>query len=149
MTDILSASVRIATPILLAALGGLLCFRAGVFNIGLEGMMLIGSLAGVAGVIWSNGSVWAGFLTAIAAGVLVAELFAFASIRLRANYIIVSLAINMLALGLTSFLLKAIFQTTGALRPPVINKLPDIDIPLLSKLIANRASLRISVFLWF
>ena len=139
MTDILSASVRIATPILLAALGGLLCFRAGVFNIGLEGMMLIGSLAGVAGVICSNGSVWAGFLTAIAAGVLVAELFAFASIRLRANYIIVSLAINMLALGLTSFLLKAIFQTTGALRPPVINKLPDIDIPLLSKLIGKQS----------
>ena len=68
MTDILSASVRIATPILLAALGGLLCFRAGVFNIGLEGMMLIGSLAGVAGVIWSNGSVWAGDLGVACAG---------------------------------------------------------------------------------
>ena len=57
MNDIISASFRIATPIMLAAVGGLLCFRAGVFNIGLEGLMLVGSFAGVAGVILGGGSV--------------------------------------------------------------------------------------------
>lgn len=139
MSDILAASVRIATPILLAAIGGLLCFRAGVFNIGLEGLMLIGSLAGVAGVILSNGNVYVGFLVAILAGMLVAELFVIASIHFNANYIVVSLAINMLALGLTSFLLKAVFETTGALRPEVINKIPDIEIPLVSLLIGKQS----------
>ena len=98
MNDIISASFRIATPIMLAAVGGLLCFRAGVFNIGLEGLMLVGSFAGVAGVILGGGSVYVGFLVAILAGILMAALFALASVKLHANEIVVSLAINMLAL---------------------------------------------------
>ena len=70
--------------------------------------MLVGSFAGVAGVILGGGSVYVGFLVAILAGILMAALFALASVKLHANEIVVSLAINMLALGLTSFLLRAI-----------------------------------------
>ena len=139
MNDIISASFRIATPIMLAAVGGLLCFRAGVFNIGLEGLMLVGSFAGVAGVILGGGSVYVGFLVAILAGILMAALFALASVKLRANEIVVSLAINMLALGLTSFLLRAIFDTTGALRPDTIHKLTEFELPLLGKLIGKQS----------
>ena len=139
MTDIISASLRIATPILLAAIGGLLCFRAGVFNIGLEGLMLVGSFAGVAGVILGGGNVYVGFLVAILAGMLMAALFALASVKLNANQIVVSLAINMLAVGLTSFLLRAIFDTTGALRPETINKLTEIELPLIGKLIGKQS----------
>lgn len=139
MGDIISASFRIATPILLAAIGGLLCFRAGVFNIGLEGLMLVGSFAGVAGVILGGGNVYVGFLVAILAGMLMAGLFAFASVKLHANEIVVSLAINMLALGLTSFLLRAIFDTTGALRPQTIHKLAEIELPLIGGLIGKQS----------
>ena len=130
------------TPIMLAAVGGLLCFRAGVFNIGLEGLMLVGSFAGVAGVILGGGSVYVGFLVAILAGILMAALFALASVKLHANEIVVSLAINMLALGLTSFLLRAIFDTTGALRPDTINKLTEFELPLLGKLIGKQSIVR-------
>ena len=139
MGDIISASFRIATPILLAAIGGLLCLRAGVFNIGLEGLMLVGSFAGVAGVILGGGNVYVGFLVAILAGMLMAGLFAFASVKLHANEIVVSLAINMLALGLTSFLLRAIFDTTGALRPQTIHKLAEIELPLIGGLIGKQS----------
>lgn len=139
MNDIISASFRIATPILLAATGGLLCFRAGVFNIGLEGLMLVGSFAGVAGIILGGGSVYIGFVVAILAGMLMAALFALASVKLHANQIVVSLAINMLAVGLTSFLLRAIFDTTGALRPETIHKLAVIELPLIGKLIGKQS----------
>ena len=139
MSDILSASFRIATPIMLAAIGGLLCFRAGVFNIGLEGLMLIGSFAGVAGVILGGGNVYVGFLIAILAGMLLSGLFALASVKFNANEIVVSLAINMLALGLSSFLLRAFFHTTGALRPETINKLAEIQLPLIGGLIGKQS----------
>ena len=139
MLDIISASVRIATPILLAAMGGILCFRAGVFNIGLEGLMLIGSFAGIAGVMFGGGSVWIGFLISMIAGVLVAGLYAYITVHLHANQIVVGIAINLLALGLTSFLLKSVFHTSGALHPEHINKLTEIELPLIGLIIGKQS----------
>lgn len=139
--DIISATLRISTPLILASLGGLLCLRAGVFNIALEGLMLIGSFAGVAGVIISGGSSWAGLLLAMLAGIAFSLIFALASLKYKANQIVVSIAINMLGAGLTSFLLKSVFQTTGALRPEAINKLPEVKIPSLSVAIGNQSIL--------
>lgn len=139
--DIISATLRISTPLIFAALGGLLCLRAGVFNIALEGFMLIGAFAGVAGTIISGGSSWAGILFAMLMGTAFSLIFALASLKYKANQIVVSIAINMFGLGLTSFLLKSVFQTTGALRPEIIRKLPEINIPGLSNLIGNHSIL--------
>jgi simple sugar transport system permease protein len=128
INDILAASIRIATPITLAALGGILCQKAGIFNIALEGMMLVGAFAVICGIKLSGGNVWIGLIFAMFAGGMFSLIFAFTVIKLKANQIISGIAINLLALGLTSFLLNAIFKTSGSLRPDVINKIMPIKL---------------------
>ena len=123
LNDIISASVRIATPITLAALGGVFCQKAAIFNIGLEGMMLVGSFAVICGQIAFPGS--------IAAGIALSLLFALAVLRFDANQIITGIGINLLGVGLTSFLLRAVYDTQGTLRAEVMGKLPTISLPVL------------------
>lgn len=124
ISDILSSMIRIATPIILMALGGLLCQRAGVFNIAMEGFSLIGAFFGVAFVQISGGNVYIGFLGAMVFGLLFSAIFALFVTRFKANHIIASIAMNMLGLGLTSYLLRALFDVQGRLAPDTINKLP-------------------------
>lgn len=131
LNDIISASVRIATPITLAALGGVFCQKAAIFNIGLEGMMLAGSFAVICGQIAFPGSIAAGMLFAIAAGIALSLLFALAVLRFDANQIITGIGINLLGVGLTSFLLRAIYDTQGTLRAEVMGKLPAVSLPFL------------------
>ena len=131
LNDIISASVRIATPITLAALGGVFCQKAAIFNIGLEGMMLVGSFAVICGQIAFPGSIAAGMLFAIAAGIALSLLFALAVLRFDANQIITGIGINLLGVGLTSFLLRAVYDTQGTLRSEVMGKLPTISLPVL------------------
>ena len=131
LNDIISASVRIATPITLAALGGVFCQKAAIFNIGLEGMMLVGSFAVICGQIAFPGSIAAGMLFAIAAGIALSLLFALAVLRFDANQIITGIGINLLGVGLTSFLLRAVYDTQGTLRAEVMGKLPTISLPFL------------------
>ena len=124
-----AAMLRIATPLLLAAMGGLICQRAGVFNIALEGFMLMGAFAGIVTVHFASGNVWVGFLGAMAAGTLVSLLFALAAVKLRANQIIAGIAVNMLCLGLTSYLIRALFGAQGSFRPQALQRLGTIRIP--------------------
>lgn len=132
INDVLAASIRIATPITLAALGGVFCQKSGVFNIGLEGIMLIGAFAAICGVRMSNGSVWVGMLVAAAAGIAMSLLLALAILRFKANQIIAGIAINLLGVGLTSFLMRAAFGVTGSLRAPVMHKIAAIQVPFLA-----------------
>jgi ABC-type uncharacterized transport system permease subunit len=134
INDIIAASVRIATPITLAALGGVFCQKAGVFNIGLEGMMLIGSFAVICGVQMSGGSVWVGMLCAVIAGMAFSLLFALSVLKFNANHIISGIGTNLLAVGLTSFLLRAVFDTQGSLRPAVMNKIPTVKLEFLENI---------------
>ena len=134
ITDILSSMIRIATPLTLMALGGLLCQKAGVFNIALEGFSLIGAFAGIAFVQVTGGNVYMGMLGAIICGMLFSCIYALFVTRFKANYIIASIAMNMMGLGLTSFLLRTLFQVQGRLAPDVINKLNPIDIPILKNI---------------
>lgn len=134
ITDILSSMIRIATPMTLMALGGLLCQRAGVFNIALEGFALIGAFAGVAFVQVSGGNVYIGFIGAMVCGLIFSCIYALFVTRFKANYIIASIAMNMLGAGLTSFLLRALFGVQGRLAPDVINRLPSINIPVLENI---------------
>lgn len=134
ITDILSSMIRIATPLTLMALGGLLCQKAGVFNIALEGFSLIGAFAGIAFVQVTGGNVYMGMLGAIICGMLFSCIYALFVTRFKANYIIASIAMNMMGLGLTSFLLRTLFQVQGRLAPDVINKLDPINIPILNNI---------------
>src|SRR5262245_28486758 len=121
---------RFVTPILLAGLGGAVCERAGVFNIGLEGMVLAGAFAAVLGAFFA-GSPWLGALAAMAAGTLMAAVFAEFNLRRGGDAIVVSIAINLLAAGLTTFLLRGIFGVAGSFSDPRIAGFEPIDIPVL------------------
>lgn len=128
-TGTLAAMFRVATPLTLAALGGLLCMRAGLVNIGLEGQMLIGAFFGIFFVDMSGGNVWIGMLGAMFASMVVGALFALFSVNFRANQIITGIAINLLAAGFTSYGLRAVFDQQGSVRPGAIDKLEPVDIP--------------------
>lgn len=126
---LLSASLRLSVPILFAALGGMYSERSGVNNIGLEGMMLIGAFAGVVGSYFT-GSQWLGALVAILSGILIGALFALITVKIKINQIVSGVAINLLAVGLTSFFYRALFGITTT--PITVKAFEPIYIPVLS-----------------
>lgn len=131
MSDLLSATLlRIAltksAPLILAALGGLLSERAGIVNVGLEGMMLAGAYAAAVGSL-ITGNPWAGLMVGGAVGGLLGLLHAFACIRLRADHVVSGTAINLLALGGTGFLLFRTFGVHG--NTPTVPKLTPWSVP--------------------
>jgi ABC-type uncharacterized transport system permease subunit len=112
MTGELAAStLRISTPMIFAAMGGMFSERSGVVNIALEGMMLIGAFGAAAGTLDTH-SPWIGSLYGIGAGMALAAVYALFVILLRADQIVAGMAINMLAAGLTPFLCKILYEET-------------------------------------
>ena len=126
----LAASVRVATPLLLAALGETVAERAGVINLGIEGAMLCGALASAIGASW--GGAWAGVGAAMLAGALASWVFALVAIRGRADQIITGTAITLGAVGLTGAVYRAVFGAAGAALS--IPTLPAIRVPLLNQI---------------
>jgi simple sugar transport system permease protein len=108
-----ASTLRLATPLLLAALGGLYSERSGVINIALEGLLLAGAFTAAA-VTHSVGSPWIGLLAGIAAGMLVAAIHAVACIRYKADQVVSGTAINILMIGVPALLSGALFQSTGS-----------------------------------
>lgn len=129
--ELFASVVRSLIPVLLAALGGLICERAGVFNIALEGLMLVGCFAAVAGSYWAQ-SATVGVLMAIVAAVAVASILAYGSVSRQADPIVLGVAMNILGVGVTGFLLVAFFDTRGVFQSPDIAGLPTWRIPLLA-----------------
>ena len=118
MTELFSISlifstIRLATPLLLAALGGLYSERAGVINIALEGLMLAGAFTAAA-VTHYVGSPWLGLLAGIVAGVAVAGVHATACIRFKADQVVSGTAINILMLGIPALMSGALFLSSGS-----------------------------------
>ncbi len=105
-------TLRIAIPYLLAAAGGVLSERSGVIALTLEGWMLTGAFTATIGTYYS-GSPWVGVLCGIAGGVLAALLHAVACIRYRADQVVVGIAINLLAVGITRFFLRLAFDSSS------------------------------------
>lgn len=103
--------LRISVPYVLAATGGALSERAGVVNLVLEAMLLCGAFAATIGA--ESGGVAAGILAGAAGGLVVAALYAWAVLRARADQIVAGVAINLLAVGLTRYLLKLIFHSAS------------------------------------
>ncbi len=134
ISDTLASTIRIATPLLLMALGGLLCQRAGVFNIALEGFSLIGAFAAIAVVQFTGGNIWIGLLGAAPVGAVYSSLYALFVTRFKADHIIASIAMNTLAAGMTSYLLRSMFEVQGAYSPDNIDKLEMIQIPVLKNI---------------
>jgi simple sugar transport system permease protein len=125
---LLAATLRFATPLAFAAMGGIFCERSGVINIGLEGMMLSGAFFGV--VVAAETGQWeVGLLGAMAAGGLLATVHAFFCIHLRADQIISGFAINFLALGLTGYLFRSLYGNEGT--PQLTEEIPDVRLAFL------------------
>lgn len=122
------ATLRTTAPILLVALGGSFTTRAGIFNIGLEGQMLLGAFFAVIGTI-ATGSPWIGMLCGVIAALALAFTFALLVVTFRANEVVVGLALNILAGGMTVSLLKAIFGTRGSIFGHGLVGLPVVRIP--------------------
>ncbi|HVL23027.1 MAG TPA: ABC transporter permease [Thermomicrobiales bacterium] len=110
---LLTAVLRMATPLLFASLGGLTSERSGVMNIGLEGMMLTGAFFAVAGTWWTS-SAWLGLLVGVLASAVAALIHAIWSITFRGDQIVVGTAINLIAAGLSAFLVQTIWGKAGA-----------------------------------
>jgi ABC-type uncharacterized transport system permease subunit len=110
---LIASTIRLSTPLILAALGGLYSERGGVINIALEGMMLAGAFT-AAVVTFFTHSPWAGLLAAVIAGLVVAALHAVVTINYRADQVVSGAAINILFLGVPALLSGALFESTGA-----------------------------------
>lgn len=111
--SILYSTIRLAAPLILAAIGGLYSERSGVINIALEGLMLAGAFT-AATVTHFAGSPWVGLIAAIAAGVAVAAIHAVLCINFRADQVVSGTAINILFLGVPALLSGALFESTGS-----------------------------------
>jgi general nucleoside transport system permease protein len=125
---LIAATLRAATPLAFAAMGGIFSERSGVVNIGLEGMMLTGAFFGIAVVGWT-GQWELGIFAAMAAGGVLALIHAFFSIHLRADQIVSGTAINFLALGMTGYLFRSIYGTRGT--PELEERIPTVSVPVL------------------
>ena len=128
--------LRSATPVALAAQGGLMTEHAGIMNIGMDGMILMGAFTAVS-VSWLLGSAWLGLLAAVLTGVLVGIFFALFVVRFKSGEFIIGTALNIFAGGLTVFLLRALFQVKGSFQGtadrPVVG-LPRVDLGVLREI---------------
>jgi simple sugar transport system permease protein len=131
--SLLPSMMRLSTPLILAAIGGLFSERSGVINIALEGIMLAGAFTAAAITALIHDP-WLGLAGAAAAGLLVALIHAIASIDFKANQVVVGTAINILFLGVPALVSRALFESTGS--TPQLKReftLPDWNIPLVDK----------------
>lgn len=116
VADILAASVRLAAPIAFAALGGVIAERSGVYNVGLEGMILAGALGAAVGVALTN-SPFAGLAVGTATGLMAALILAVFAISARVNQLVAGIAVNLLCAGLTAFLARLLFARESTQLP--------------------------------
>ena len=139
-TAFFSAMVRMAVPLLYAGLGEVFAEKAGILNIGMEGVMLSGAFFSFVGAMFS-GNLWVGLLFGILGGVIVSMIHAFLSIHLAQNQSVIGLAINTFVLGITSFFAKIIkegqsyqqLKTFSTIKIPVLS-----DIPLIGNALFNQ-----------
>ncbi|MEK6711579.1 MAG: ABC transporter permease [Nitrospinota bacterium] len=125
----LQLTIVMMAPLIIACLGEIIIERAGILNVGIEGMVTVGSVAGFLGV-FMTGSHFLGCLIAMAAGGLLSLLLAYFSIALRANQIVVGLGIFVLGLGLSPLSYRLAVGVVQS--PPQVKTLPEIAVPLLA-----------------
>ncbi len=150
MVSLLTGALAFATPLVFGSLSGVVCERSGVINIAIEGQLLFGAFMGAV-VASLAGNAYVGLIGASIAGVMVAALLALFTVNFRTDHIIVGVVLNMLVLGLTSFLYSTVLKfraeslnSVNALAPIPIPILKDI--PVIGPLLFNQSLL---VYLMF
>lgn len=126
-----AATLRMATPLVYASLGGIFSERVGIINIGLEGMILTGAFSGVLAT-FSTGNPWIGVLTSILVGGLLGLLHALLTVKFAGNQIVSGTGINIFALGFTAYMSQIVWGSRGA--SPNVQGLGTVSIPLLKDL---------------
>lgn len=127
-----AATLRMAIPLLLVSLGGLLTKQAGIENIGLEGLMLVGCFSGFT-INYYTSSWMMGLMGAMVCTILCALLFGVFVISLRAHEIVAGVALNVLGTGLTTYLLRAIFGVKGSFTDPQVMSIPEVRLEFLKE----------------
>ncbi|TBU96867.1 ABC transporter permease [Stutzerimonas kirkiae] len=136
LTNIFYAMVRCGTPLLLVALGELVCEKSGVLNLGQEGMMLFGAVTGFI-VAFATGNLWLGVLLACLAGMLLSSLFALVTLGCQANQVASGLALTIFGVGLSAFVGSAwVGKPLSGFEPVAIPLLSDI--PLVGHMLFNQ-----------
>lgn len=130
--SVLAATIRIATPLILAALGELIAERAGILNLGVEGTMLMAAFAAFIGS-YATGSTMAGLLLGVVAGMTMSFLMVFMAATLKVEQVVTGLALNLLAAGMSLYLYKAFVAVEGQAMPTVA-VMPIVPIPFLSEI---------------
>ena len=131
LVSLLASTVRLATPILLPALGQLYTQRAGILNLGVEGTMTMGAVTGFAAA-FMTGSLWAGVLAGILTGVLWSTVMAWLSVTMRANQVIAGTALNILGGGAAVYIYRVIFGIQSL--PPQVTPFAAVNVPVLSSI---------------
>lgn len=158
--QLLEATVRLATPVTLAALAAVICERSGVTNIAMEGIMLVGAFAAAWGG-WLTGTPWLGLLSGVAAGALFSLFFAWAVVSLRINQVVAGAIMNILGFGLTRYLMMVVYGRQGTSEAiaqtlqeykfaiPVMSKIPFIGPAFFDQTpIVYLSLLSVIVFAW-
>ena len=130
IASIVNSTIRMTTPILLAALGSAICSRVGVFNIALEGQMLIATFFSIV-VNYFTGNVLLSVLAGVASGALIGYIVAVVQVKYRAADMVVGTSLNLLVSGATSFLLYLIFGLRGKLVDNSLVSLAKINLPVI------------------
>jgi general nucleoside transport system permease protein len=128
--ELLNSGIRLATPIILAAMGGVLCEQSGILNLALEGKMLLGAFVAIVMAYFLHNT-YLGILVAMLAGGLLGLLFAFLYHRYNVDLIILAIAINMIILELTVYVMRVMFGQVGTWTDPSIVQVPAIHIPII------------------
>lgn len=124
-----SAAIRMSVPLVFAAIGGVFSERAGVINIGLEGMLLAGAFGGVLGS-YLTGNPYLGLLLAMLVGAFTAWILALFTLKFEANHVVCGVGLNILILGITTWLMQILWGSRGT--SDNVTGLPEITIPVLS-----------------
>ncbi len=128
---VLAATIRMATPLIFTAMGGIFSERSGIINIGLEGMMLTGAFMGML-VTFFTGNPWVGLVGALLSGGVVGLIHAVAAIRYKVDQVVSGTAINIFAVGFTVFMLRQVFDVAGT--SPAVARIHSISIPLVHRI---------------
>ncbi len=140
-SDMLLSTIRMATPILLVALGELYSERAGLVNIGLDGIMTFGALAGFM-ICYLTGDPFLGIIAGAFGGIIINMIYAFCTITLRAEQIVYGMAINIFAPAVAAFIYHVYFGVSSALAQGTLMSTVAIpvlkDIPVIGNLLFNQ-----------
>ena len=131
LNSFVGLTFQLSVPIVLGALCGTIAERGGIILLGVEGMMLLGAFAGVAGS-WFTGSAFIGVVCSVAVGVLVGWIYGLFCLKWKAQQSVVGVGVNLFASGATAVLLKAIWQAEGMSES--VAAIPNVTVPVLSKI---------------